>query len=295
MLGLINRTLGSTLPSRLGSLMVLAGLVLLAYGLGAYAGLLPGGYEQLPQPASFATGEQRSARAESGPPSAYDTAEEQPADLTAHPFGKLRAGSEPVEGAHPEPVDGRAAVVDVVPHSDTAWDSRPGSWGPADLEDRRQAVVAGRPGAPLRLVLPSIHVDTEVKEAGIVVGKDGELEWETLPFVAAYYPTLGPVGTAGNPVISGHVVTLREGNVFRDLYKVNLGDSVEVSTADSRFTYVVDEILLVEPSAVEVIAPTTDARLTVITCAGAFDPRTRTFSDRLIVVGKLASSERLAV
>ena len=36
-----------------------------------------------------------------------------------------------------------------------------------------------------------------------------------------------------------------------------------------------------------------DARLTVITCGGTFDPRTRTFSDRLIVVGKLRGGERL--
>jgi sortase A len=111
--------------------------------------------------------------------------------------------------------------------------------------------------------------------------------------VATHYPMLGPVGSQGNAVISGHVVTLREGNVFRDLYQVELGQPIEVFTEDSRFTYVVEEIKLVPPTAVEVMAPSEDARLTVITCGGTFDPRTRTFSDRLIVVGKLASGERL--
>ena len=45
--------------------------------------------------------------------------------------------------------------------------------------------------------------------------------------------------------------------------------------------------------AVEVLAPSEDARLTVITCGGTFDPRSRTFSDRLVVIGKLVKGERL--
>jgi LPXTG-site transpeptidase (sortase) family protein len=184
--------------------------------------------------------------------------------------------------ANPEPADAAEAVPSAALKLD-----------PADADDRRMARLAGRPGVPVRVVLPSIKVDSEVQPGGPVPGQNGELEWETHPFVATNYPMLGPVGAAGNPVISGHVVTLREGNVFRDLYQVELGEPIEVFTADSRFVYAIDEIKLVPPEAVEVMAPTEDARLTVITCGGTFDPRTRTFSDRLVVVGKLVSGERL--
>jgi LPXTG-site transpeptidase (sortase) family protein len=163
----------------------------------------------------------------------------------------------------------------------------------ADSADRREAAAVPKPGAPVRLKLPSIKVDTEVKPGGVVTGRSGDLEWETLPFVATYYPQLGPVGAPGNPVISGHVVTLSEGNVFRDLYQVELGEPIEVLTEQSHFTYRIEEIKLVSPDSVDVIAPTEDARLTIITCGGTFDPRTRSFSDRLIVVGKLIGGERL--
>jgi sortase A len=163
----------------------------------------------------------------------------------------------------------------------------------ADAADRRAAQLIARPGAPVRLRLPTIQVDTDVKSGGPVIGKNGEREWETLPFVATTYPILGPVGGIGNPVISGHVVTLREGNVFRDLYKLELGDLIDVDTQDSRFAYRVEEIKLVDPSDVAVMAPTDDARLTLITCGGTFDSRSRTFSDRLIIIGRLLGGERL--
>lgn len=270
MLGLINRTLGATLPGRLGSLLILAGLGLLVYGLGAYVGILPGGYASAPRPESFVSGDQRSARVESGPT---------PPEPAAERSGQ--AVSQPV--AQPALDLAKAAGVG-------GLSSLPNA---ADVADRREAALGARPGFPIRLVLASIDVDTEVKEGGVVAGKDGELEWETLPFVATTYPILGPIGAPGNAVISGHVVTLREGNVFRNLYKVGLGEPIDVYTANSHFTYVVEEVLLVAPNAVEVLAPTRDARLTVITCAGTFDPRTRTFSDRLIVIGKLMSGERL--
>jgi sortase (surface protein transpeptidase) len=47
------------------------------------------------------------------------------------------------------------------------------------------------------------------------------------------------------------------------------------------------ELRLVTPGDVDALAPTTEARLTLITCAGTFDFRTRTFSERLLVIGEL--------
>lgn len=275
MRGLIERTFGATLPSRLGGGLILAGLALLVYSGGAYFGLLPGGYTSVPEPVALAGSGQREARLESPPiaPAATVAASMPPTVLpTAPPSAPITAAAPVVEPTAP-PVVLKAE--------------------PADSVERRNAVSAPRPGPPLRIEIPSIEVATEIQEAGVVPGPDGEPEWQTLPFVAASYPLLGPVGAPGNPVISGHVVTLNEGNVFRNLYRLQLGETVEVFTTDSRFTYVIEQIKLVEPSEVSVMAPSEDARLTLITCGGTFDPRTRTFSDRLIVVGKLAGGERL--
>jgi sortase A len=164
---------------------------------------------------------------------------------------------------------------------------------PADAEDRPFWGDRPHPGQAKHLEIPSIDVDTEVIEGGIIMNQQGEPEWETVPFVALHYRETAPVGGRGNAVISGHVVTITMGNVFRDLYKLNFGDTVKVDTDEGRFTYVVEDLKLVNPSNVEVMAPTTSPTLTLITCGGEFDSRTRSFSDRLIVTSRLVDWERL--
>lgn len=282
---------GPSLASRVGTGLTLIGLGLVVYSGAAYFGLVPGGYTSVPAPLALSGG----GRAVQLDPSAYPTVEVRPAPLesssrataTPRPRSALPTLTRPFEPfAGPVPIARVTPTVVAEPYAAIKLE-------PADAEDRREAAHRARPGAPIRLRLPTINVDTEVKEGGIVKDRDGQYAWETLPFVATNYPFLGPVGLPGNPVISGHVVTLREGNVFRDLYRVELGQPIEVYTENSFFVYVIDEIKLVPPTAIEVVMPTQDARLTVITCGGQFDPRTRTFSDRLIVVGKLAAGERL--
>jgi LPXTG-site transpeptidase (sortase) family protein len=289
---MLTRAIGTTLQGRLGTVLILSGLAMILYSLGAHFGYLPGGYTTVPDPVALTGTGQRAVRLEPTvqPHTLVEAAPPIPTALPAAepPTASVAAAiPEPPAAASvaPKPADAPAIVADTPPVALKL--------NAADAEDRLQTALRPRPGIPLRLLLPSIQVDTEVKPGGLVDGPTGEPEWETLPFVATHYPMLGPVGSQGNAVISGHVVTLREGNVFRDLYQVELGQPIEVFTEDSRFTYVVEEIKLVPPTAVEVMAPSEDARLTVITCGGTFDPRTRTFSDRLIVVGKLASGERL--
>jgi LPXTG-site transpeptidase (sortase) family protein len=232
--------------SRIGSLLVLAGLILVLYSGGAYLGWIPGGYTSVPTPEALADG-QRSAR-------------------LARP--KPSPGADRSPTAVSPSVEATSAPLAPLP-------------------------VAAPPGAPVRLVLESIGIDTEVKPGGLKPTQGDQLEWETLPFVGVNYQQLGPVGAAGNPVIVGHVVTRSEGNVFRDLNRVELGAPIEVYTDRSRFRYQVDEIKLVYPEDIEVMAPTPDARLTLITCGGTFDPRKGSFSDRLIVIGTLVQGERL--
>ena len=144
-------------------------------------------------------------------------------------------------------------------------------------------------GLATALRIPAIQLATKAVPAEIVVNGRGEPEWPTLPFVAAHYVDTAPVGGPGNAVISGHVVTINEGNVFRNLYKVDVGQTVEVDTESGMFTYVVEGLKLVPPEAVEVMDPTPDATLTLITCGGEFNPRTRQFSHRLVVTAKLGN------
>jgi LPXTG-site transpeptidase (sortase) family protein len=145
------------------------------------------------------------------------------------------------------------------------------------------------PGLPVRLAIPSIRVDAPVVELDRKPGPSGALQWETVPFVAGYYPITGLVGAPANVVLSGHVHSQDQGNVFRDLYRLQPGDPLVVGTALGQFTYRVADLRLVKPWEVDALAPSAEPRLTLVTCAGAFDFRTRTFSERLLVVGELVS------
>jgi LPXTG-site transpeptidase (sortase) family protein len=157
----------------------------------------------------------------------------------------------------------------------------------ADALDRQQAAYPESAYA-VRLAIPAIKLDTVVKQGGIVVDASGHPAWQTLPFVAVHYGDFTSlIGSHGNAVIAGHVVTLNEGNVFRFLYKVNADDQIQVWDDHEReHDYRVVDVKLVPPSDTSVMAPTRDQTLTLITCGGSFDPVRREFSDRLVVTAK---------
>ncbi|MHB0870626.1 MAG: sortase [Chloroflexota bacterium] len=141
------------------------------------------------------------------------------------------------------------------------------------------------PGVPVRLAIPSIEVDSRVREAGTYWEK-GQLYYETLPFVVAHYRTTARAGENGNAVFSGHVTSRNAGNVFRDLYEVQVGDELLLYSEEDEYRYLVTGVRLVEPTDVSVMDPTPDATATLITCAGEWIPAERQYSQRLIVTAK---------
>jgi LPXTG-site transpeptidase (sortase) family protein len=161
----------------------------------------------------------------------------------------------------------------------------------ADAGDRAAAPLLPAPGYAVRLSISSIGLDTPVKQGSLVVDRRGNPTWETLPFVAVHYGDLtARVGATGNAVIAGHVVTLYEGNVFRNLYRVQLDDQIQVwDDEDREHDFVVVDVKLVLPTDMSPMAPTPDRTLTLITCGGTFDPVKREFSERLIVTAKANS------
>lgn len=71
-------------------------------------------------------------------------------------------------------------------------------------------------------------------------------------------------GQPGNSAIAGHRTTY--GAPFGDLGELVPGDEIQVTTRQGSFRYIVSEQKIVEPTAVEVLAPTGDNRLTLTTC-----------------------------
>lgn len=68
-------------------------------------------------------------------------------------------------------------------------------------------------------------------------------------------------GEPGNVGIAGH-----RDQHFRKLKDIRAGDLIHVRTPDGRFTYRVDSILIVRPQRGDLLHPTPDPSLTLVTC-----------------------------
>ncbi len=68
-------------------------------------------------------------------------------------------------------------------------------------------------------------------------------------------------GEPGNLGVAGH----RDG-YFRVLKDIELGDEIKITTAQGRESYVVQELSIVEPTAIEVLDPTDQQSITLVTC-----------------------------
>lgn len=106
-----------------------------------------------------------------------------------------------------------------------------------------------------RLEIPALNVDHP-----IVQGDD----WEQLKKGVGQYLGSGLPGRPGNVVLSAHNDIY--GEIFRYLDQLQPGDEVIVSTERQRYTYRIDELRVVEPTEVWVMAPTGHAQVTLISC-----------------------------
>lgn len=111
------------------------------------------------------------------------------------------------------------------------------------------------PNQGVRIQIPALNID-----APIVQG-DG---WEQLKKgVAQHIGTANP-GEKGNIVLSGHNDVF--GEVFRYLDRLKAGDQILIYTFGRSYTYIVKGWTLVKPDQVEVMAPTPDETVTLISC-----------------------------
>lgn len=150
---------------------------------------------------------------------------------------------------------------------------------PDDATPQPGPTIAPRPLPAVRMLIPSIGVDSTVVEAQI---KDGE--WQVPKFVVGHLEGTAYPGESGNGVYSGHVESISSGNVFANLAKVRVGDSIYLFTAAQMLRYQVTETKVVKNTDVEVLYPTPEPRITLITCTGSWDVAARDYTHRLVVV-----------
>jgi sortase A len=143
---------------------------------------------------------------------------------------------------------------------------------------RPVAEPAKQPGSPpSHLAIPSIGLDQPVIEVSAqveTVGGQQVLVWAVADYAVGHNDTSADPGQGGNVVLTGHDDW--HGEVFRDLHTIQKGAKITVTTRDGRtHDYVVEQILYRQEVGVplserlktgELIGPTEDERLTLVTC-----------------------------
>ena len=180
--------------------------------------------------------------------------------------------SEPATTTTP-PTTGATATTAVAPSTTIA----PTTIAPPTVA---LATVSRNDGDPVaRLEIPKIGVD-KIVVAGTSV--------EDLKKGPGLYVGTPLPGHVGNTSIAGHRTTF--GAPFYRVNELAAGDTIRLTTVQGVFTYTVTGQLIVAPTDVAVVAPTTDAELTLTSC----NPR-YSASQRIVIKAKLDESTRTAI
>lgn len=243
----------------LQSLMILIGVVTLAFGVYRMQSTFTGNQSEALSSAPPAAADQGFVPVlDTAPASDLATSQDQPASavqLQQIPEGLLgaEAGSQPAEAA--------------------------------------ASLVRNR---PVRLVIPTINLEAPVVSAPLLTGEvDNQrvYQWAAPDsYAAGWHYESAELGEQGNSVINGHHNAF--GEVFRDLNQLEKGDRILVFANEraGAFRYEVTHVVILkerfQPLEVRAenarwIQPTDDERLTLITC-WPYESNTH----RLIVVAK---------
>lgn len=128
------------------------------------------------------------------------------------------------------------------------------------------------PSGPIGLIqIPSLGVSQVVVQGSSTADLQqgpGHLPGTVLP------------GEFGNAVIIGH--RRLYGGPFSGLSSLHVGDSIVAITGQGKFIYHVQKVFLIKPGESDVVSPSLDSRLSLVTSGGSLNS-----GDRLAVVAKL--------
>lgn len=111
------------------------------------------------------------------------------------------------------------------------------------------------PQQAVRIQVPAIGVDAPVVQGD---------SWEQLKKGVGQHLGSADPGQVGNVVVSAHNDVF--GEIFRDLDRLKPGDRVILFTMQQQYVYIVTGSQIVLPTQVEVMNPTSDPTVTLISC-----------------------------
>lgn len=131
-----------------------------------------------------------------------------------------------------------------------------------------------RPGPVMSIEIPRLKLKSAVSQVA----------FEPPPFVVGQIKDSANV-TLGNTVLVGHL-TGQAGNIFAHLDQLQPGDEITTTSRGLPYTFVVTETFEGANNDPSPMNPEDDARLTLMTCAGVWNPFTQEYSKRLWVIAE---------
>ncbi len=134
-----------------------------------------------------------------------------------------------------------------------------------------------------RLIVPKLKLDAAILPVPVVNG-----EWDVKRIVqeAGWLEGTAGLGEKGNTGLAGHVSLKCCGDgPFRWLETLSPGDEMVVQVGERTYRYRVVEVRVVPPTAVDVLSPTEEATLTLITCT-EWDFLKGEYDKRFVVIAK---------
>jgi hypothetical protein len=156
--------------------------------------------------------------------------------------------------------------------------------GPAGALPSTAAPVAAGV-VPIAIQIPNALVDAQVETNEIV---DGVMQDPTGPWVVSWYKESPKLGQVGNILMAGHLDYWDVGPaVLYNINNLNQGDTISVTGEDGIvYTYEVDWRENFETANApldQIVGPTDNQSLTLITCGGPFDYTNGVYLERTVV------------
>lgn len=138
---------------------------------------------------------------------------------------------------------------------------------------------------PVSILIPNADVDAVIERRRIL---DGVMQDPSGPWVVAWYLETPKLGVPGNVLMAGHVDYWGVGpSVFANIENLKEGNPITVRGDDGReYDYMVSWIRYYDadlPPSDEVVGPTPQPVLTLITCGGESDPIHGGYLQRIVI------------
>jgi Sortase domain len=157
---------------------------------------------------------------------------------------------------------------------------------PAPSHSRIRALPAK---TPIVIVIKKLGVDAKVEQAGL--DHHGDMQVPVNACDVAWFKP-GPVpGAPGDAVLDGHLDWTSGPSVFWNLHQLKRGDEIDILQAGgAQLRFIVSRLRDVPHGTFQtgLFATTGPPTLSLYTCAGTWDYRAQTYSQRLIVDATIA-------